>query len=189
MRTINTILASLFLIILFSGFYNYTGVSSFTDTRDGKTYKSIKIGDQVWMAENLKFEGKLDPWFYDNDPDNLETYGMLYDFETAGPACPDGWHLPGKAEWDTLINFLGGSKEAADKLLLGGSSGFEALLGGWYSEGRYDNIGFSSVFWSSSETDGGTATGYYIRGRNMGAIIEARSYSTKRAFYVRCIKD
>jgi len=188
MRTINFI-PVLLMVLIISGFKYYTGESTFTDSRDGTTYKTVTIGNQVWMAENLNFEGKTEAKYYENDPVKLETYGRMYDFETAKLACPDGWHLPSKAEWDELINHLGGNKEAADKMLPGGDSGFNALLGGSYIDGRYDHIAFSTVFWSSGETDAGTATGYYIRGRNIGAVIEARSYSTKSAFYVRCVKN
>ena len=91
--------------------------SSFVDSRDGKEYKTIKIGEQVWMAENLAYKpysGKY--WAYDNDNSNLEKFGYLYDWETACNVCPNGWHLPNDNEWIELTEYLGG-KEVAGTMM------------------------------------------------------------------------
>jgi uncharacterized protein (TIGR02145 family) len=109
---------------------------SFTDSRDGKTYKTVKIGEQVWMAENLSYkaEGSI---CYDNDSANCKKYGRLYDWEDAMKACPSGWHLPTKEEWDALTNFAGGD-EAADKKL--------KAKKGWDNDGNgTDDYGFSAL--------------------------------------------
>ena len=80
---------------------------TFTDSRDGNTYKWIEIGNQIWMAENLNFHANSGCWVYDNNPENADTYGRLYNWETARNVCPDGWHLPSDNEWKELEVYLG----------------------------------------------------------------------------------
>jgi len=75
---------------------------TFTDPRDGKVYKTVKIGEQVWMAENLAYDAG--------------EYRYHYDWETAKEACPPGWHLPTNEEWQTLVDFAGGKDIAGEKL-------------------------------------------------------------------------
>jgi len=88
---------------------------TFTDPRDGKTYRTVKIGKQIWMAENLNYEAEGSRC-YDNDPANGQKYGRLYNWETAMKVCPKGWHLPNKEEFQTLRDFVGGEEIAGEKL-------------------------------------------------------------------------
>jgi uncharacterized protein (TIGR02145 family) len=135
--------------------------SSFTDPRDGKVYKTVKIGTQIWMAENLNYNAPSSKC-YDNNPANAEKYGRLYNWNTAMKFCPPGWHLPTDAEWDILINAVGGKKMAGKylKAKFGWNNngngldtyGFSALPGGgrdtggnFYGAGRY------GYWWSASE--------------------------------------
>ncbi|HPN23331.1 MAG TPA: fibrobacter succinogenes major paralogous domain-containing protein [Tenuifilaceae bacterium] len=106
---------------------------------DGNTYKTVKIGNQWWMAENLRVtrfrNGDPIPhitydnyWYdrtssaccnYENNPSNALIYGKLYNWYAATDArniCPIGWHLPNETEWLTLISFLGGKETAGGKL-------------------------------------------------------------------------
>ena len=80
---------------------------SLADSRDGKTYKTVVIGEQTWMAENLNYETIDGSKCFDDLPYNCDIYGRLYDWETAMDACPAGWHLPSKDEWEVLIDFAG----------------------------------------------------------------------------------
>ncbi|MDR0515572.1 MAG: fibrobacter succinogenes major paralogous domain-containing protein [Fibromonadaceae bacterium] len=139
---------------------------TFTDARDKKTYKTVKIGEQTWMAENVNYSVSGSKC-YDNKPDNCEKYGRLYHWGTAMKACPSGWHLPSKEEWQALVDFAGGYKVAGKKLKAvsgwndyeGKSSngtdiyGFSALPGGTghSSGGNFSGVGITGMWWNSSE--------------------------------------
>jgi len=140
-----------------------TSSGTFTDPRDGKTYKTVKIGEQTWMAQNFAFD-YAGSKVYGNDLSNLEKYGRLYDWETANKACPAGWHLPTEDEWATLIAFVGGSEIAGKKLKANDDwresgngtddFGFAALPSGLrHPEKGFVNIGATGFWWSSTEDD------------------------------------
>ncbi|MBC8490609.1 MAG: fibrobacter succinogenes major paralogous domain-containing protein, partial [Bacteroidetes bacterium] len=138
-------------------------MGSFVDKRDGKVYKTVKIGSQVWMAENLNVDkfrnGDAIPhaktneewekagkngepaWcYYDNDPANGEKYGKLYNWYVVKDQrglAPEGWHTPSDKEWTTLTDYLGG-KDAAGKKMKSTS--------GWEDDGNGTNeSGFSGL--------------------------------------------
>lgn len=71
----------------------------------GNEYKTVKIGNQLWMAENLNLETP-GSWCYENNPSNCKKYGRLYTWHDAMEYCPDGWHLPSDDEWVELKNFV-----------------------------------------------------------------------------------
>jgi uncharacterized protein (TIGR02145 family) len=109
---------------------------TFTDFRDDRVYRWVKIGEQIWMAENLAYLPFLsDPinnptkdsniWVYGYEgmdvvearqTQTYKTYGALYSWTMAKNLCPTGWHLPDTNEWNILINYLGGEEVAGGKL-------------------------------------------------------------------------
>jgi len=109
-----------------------------TDVRDGKVYKTVKIGEQVWMAENLNYaaEGSrcYKDRYYPNEADNCEKYGRLYNWQTAKTVCPKGWHLPNEREWKVLMETVGGDTIAG--CYLKAASGWEGKFGN--GEDKFD---------------------------------------------------
>jgi uncharacterized protein (TIGR02145 family) len=174
---------------------------SFIDERDDQTYPWVKIGTQVWMAENLNYVKRKEGWCYNENPSNCPLYGRLYDWETAVEICPEGWHLPDDKEWDLLISYLGGESFAGRKLLDTGQelwqspritasneSGFAALPAGYRNiDGDYNNLGEFAYFWSSTDYGRSYAWFRYLGAqfaqvyRDGGLKEEGRS--------VRCLKD
>jgi uncharacterized protein (TIGR02145 family) len=134
---------------------------TFTDSRNGKKYKTVTIGKQIWMAQNLDYAGEDGDigTCSGNDPANCQKYGRLYDWENAMLSCPDGWHLPDNNEWQTLADFAGGRETAGRKLKA--RNGWEKWDCEWtdmddrgrmtkFSKCNSDNYGFSALP-SSSE--------------------------------------
>jgi uncharacterized protein (TIGR02145 family) len=191
---------------------------------------SMIIGDQEWETKNLDVDrfrnGDLIPhartdeewkaagergepaWcYYDNDTENGELYGKLYNWYAVNDArglAPYGWHIPTDEEWTTLTNYLGGEDVAGGKMKSTGTaywnspntdatneSGFSALPGGFRNnDGSFNFISYSAFFWSATEFDNYDAWfrklyyyyGYVIR-YNYG------SYSKSVGASVRCLRD
>lgn len=191
---------------------------------DGNVYQTVTIGTQVWMAENLKVthyrNGDAIPnvtdngtWSglttgaycaYNNDENNVATYGRLYNWYAVADSrniAPAGWHVPTDEEWQTLVDYLGGSSVAGGKLKETGTahwnspnegatneSGFTALPGGYrYDSGLFVNMGDYAYFWSSTEYSSYFAWYRYL---SFSHSQVGRTNLIKRlGFSVRCVRD
>ncbi len=172
--------------------------TSFTDSRDGKTYKIVKIGEQTWMAENLGYYHERGSKCYEHKPSYCETYGRLYNWETALYACPAGWHLPSDAEWTALENAVGDISIAGTKLKArsgwnksgNGTDdfGFSALSGGYsYSRGGFRHVSNSGLWWSATEYDRGDAWGRRMLFGN--SRVGRDNFDKSYLFSVRCVQN
>ncbi|MDR2583760.1 MAG: PEGA domain-containing protein [Fibromonadaceae bacterium] len=176
---------------------NIGGVSGgyLTDSRDGKRYKVVNIGRQMWMAENLNYNANGSRC-YANKSANCDKYGRLYNWETAKTACPKGWHLPSGKEWDVLEATVGDEK-IAEKVLRAKSGwnsnngtdayGFSALPGGYGDSEGYFGSGSSSVYWIPKDISSSDAylQGMYYLGERIRRSKDAKSV----LFSVRCLRD
>lgn len=111
----------------------------FTDIRDGYTYKTIKIGNQIWLAENLRYLPSNNSGFYVYGYDGndviqakqsryYEDFGVLYDMNAAQIACPSGWHIPSDDEWKILESNIGMSTEEIDYINIYRGKGLGSAL-------------------------------------------------------------
>ncbi len=171
------------------------------DRRDGKIYKTVKIGVQTWMAENLNYDynhGTAKSFCYENEPENCDKYGRLYAWRDAVTACPAGWHLPSKKEFETLLYSVGGENVVGTTLKfrsgwVGNGNGidkfgFGALPAGYCSRyGVFRDEGYFAYFWSSTEYDSYGAYRLDLYCSNEGArLLNGDRYDR---FSVRCVKD
>lgn len=179
-----------------------------TDSRDGKSYKTVKIGSLTWMAENLNFDnsatatGSIDSSFcYDGIPANCTKYGRLYQEYAATAVCPEGWRLPTADDWRDLTTTAksefgdnNGSLRAVgewentifgDNVTATNASGFSALPAGYRAKtGECDGEGTKAYFWGEDNM-------------NHYAWILSNQYDMEKesmqrgyfAYAVRCVKD
>ena len=161
------------------------------DTRDNQQYKTVTIGNQTWMAENLNLNtntaDSTSYRCYDDQMANCETDGGLYAWNVAKVACPEGWRLPSRTDFRKLLDELGGEDEAVDKLLVGGSSGFDAIITGVWDE-EFINRGTETNFWSSDEADNRDAIklGFSTNTTNRVFINDTQK---TQGFCIRCLKN
>jgi uncharacterized protein (TIGR02145 family) len=143
--------------IFFSGFLlglilNVYGQGKFTDPRDGNVYKTITVEGVTWMVENLKYKTPEGSSYFENDPNNVQKYGILYDWKTATRVCPKGWHLPSGAEFQSLIDHYYVGKGWGNIAL--DTTSFRIQLAGMQDpEGTYSEMDESGFYWTSTEFD------------------------------------
>jgi uncharacterized protein (TIGR02145 family)/uncharacterized repeat protein (TIGR02543 family) len=189
-------------------------IRGFVDARDNKVYKTVTIGDQTWMAENLNYTTPSDSWCHGNNTDNCATYGRLYTWSSAmglpstcnsdtcsgqvqtkhQGACPTGWHMPTSTEWTTLVNLVG-SSTAGTKLKATSPSWdgtddyvFSALPGGYRdTDGYFYFLGSYGHWWTATEIGSSSAYNQYIY--TGSAYVLEDNFNKSYGFSVRCLQD
>lgn len=149
---------------------------TFIDNRDNKTYKWIKIGEQTWMSEDLKYNDTI---FYSFTAEKKNDTLKLVN-------CPDGWHIPSATDWNKLFTTVG--RTAASERLQE-KNGFNSILNGRYNADikSIENKGSHAYYWTSTERDQYTNWVFFIY---KSAPTPGKIDGDKRFGYsIRCIKD
>ena len=187
-------------IFIFTGLILFSqNAEPLTDPRDAQVYKTVMIGNQVWMAQNLNYD-MAKSWCYNDDFKNCNVYGRLYSKEAATKACPKGWRLPDDNDWEILVKYFGTKHELgaylkdasttywkAPNTEATNKSGFTALPGGHrLANGNYAELNTMASFWSqfNDKSD--------LWGRHLvynAANLNSYNSPEIEACSLRCIKD
>ena len=196
-----------------TNFVNYKSKTGTVKDVDGNVYKTIQIGDQWWMAENLRVthdpQGKkIKSYFFKNDSTNEVIYGRLYSWDVAMNGstqekvqgiAPKGWHIPDDKDWNELYEYLGGISIAGGKMKEMGTthwispntgatneSGFTGLPAGGYSMGMFEGLGICTHYWSST-SNGSNTTVPSLHSE----FAEVLRFEVPKTFFhsIRCVKD
>lgn len=216
--------------------YSTDGTKGTVTDHEGNVYETVMIGTQEWMAENMRCTTTTDgtemlqeasmqgmslttpiAYEYKNNPENVEnSYGYLYNWPAANAICPDGWHLPTSADFDTLETYLGGlnvytvadnpyyiAKALADSIgwayskktnapgndpQTNNAAGFNARPAGYY-DGIFEGRDYETTFWSSSNMP---TSEDYAYSRTVSFLKPTLTYSRghkNNGLSVRCVKD
>ncbi|MCC5916438.1 MAG: hypothetical protein JJU02_03830 [Cryomorphaceae bacterium] len=189
-----------FLILSVSAWTLFkSDIGTLKDPRDGNVYKTVKIGNQIWMAENLRHEPELGSFVsYENDKANGEKFGYLYEWDDAAFICPDQWRLPEEKDLKELVKTLGGAHNAGKKMKSktgwansgNNKSGFSALAGGLNKFEEFIGMGEESGWWLADFYYEGYPCGLsYALYSDTDSIFTYCDHIDGALMYVRCIKD
>lgn len=194
-----------------SGLDNMTEIF-LTDPRDGKKYRIVKIGSQVWMAENINYKPK-DGWVfrksfcYDGKEENCEKYGRYYSWDVVKKVCPVGWHIPSKKDFETLISDVDEDSIVAMKFKSTNgwkndkngqdTYGFSAFPAGFRSYDllsgeKFNDFSSAAIIWSSTEqvkNSWDTTPDVYAFVLTFNNVVILRQINRQWALPVRCVKD
>ena len=204
------------IVVIFSSYFIIAQEYRTVTDIDGNVYQTVQIGDQLWMAENLKVthyqNGDEIPCnVYNDDPSNSAIYGRLYTWYAVDDErgiCPEDWHVPSEnevdSEWQILVDYLGGGSVAGGKMKATGT--IEAGDGLWKTpnEGATNESGFTGLPGGFRDDSGGyeelSITGYFWTSteEHSSASYQRSLYydwsgvsgfaiSKSRGFSVRCV--
>ena len=199
--------ASKSISILNLPFSIFTCGNNLTDIRDNQVYKTVQIGSQCWMAEDLNYGTEIPvtqdqrdnciPEKYHNPASSIQHPASVYQWDELmqydnTPAdqgfCPPAWHIPTENEWNTLFAHYINNGFAGSPLKYSGFSGFNALLSGARNiDKSWDFQGFATFFWSSTSYGGYKAWAHGMNDTDPSVSVYPASRAN--AFSVRCLKD
>ena len=186
-----------------------SNIGYFFDPRNGQTYKTVKIGNQTWFAENLNYVTE-NSWWYNNSQTNGAIYGRLYKWDEALTVCPNGWRLPSDADWKNLEIQIGmslaetekngprGTDEGIKLKYTNGwknnasgdnSTGFSALASGFKNlEGDFNQLGYVESWWSSDKYDSTYSWIRLLSCWNTEKVVRT-GLKKECGASIRCVKD
>lgn len=192
------------LVIVSLSFLLSACSESFTDSRDGRNYDVVKIGNLTWMAENLNYatEASACP---DGDSRNCKRLGRLYTWAEAKTVCPEGWRLPTKSDFAELLarpnagdsgavsNKVGAALKSRDGWFKKGNGTdefrFNALPAGYGAGGKFDGIGGYAYFWSATEdSENPESNAYYLFLSFSSDAASLNSFAKEDYRSVRCVR-
>lgn len=166
-----------------------------TDQRDNKEYKTIQVGNQVWMAQNLNYDEKGSTC-YKGKAANCQTYGKLYGSSSAQKVCPNGWHLPSKEEVETFLSASTGMTDfftyngitSVPSYNLTNFSDLNFTYGGYSTmTSKYEELGKEVFFWTSTKVAEYIYAQYHLDKDSF--VISSSPFMKAYGAYVRCVKD
>jgi len=187
---------------------------SYVDPRDGETYRWVRIGEQVWMAENLKYVPTEGSWCWENDDEQCKIRGRFYTWDVAQLVAPPGWHVATDEDWKALEvsvgidvadldkvgdrgdhqGAAGGALKAVGRwvtehngqsITITGETGFGAIPTGVYALDEFNHAGYA-VWWTSTGEGG---VGWIRVLRFFDNRIDRLLNNKALGYAVRCVRD
>ncbi len=186
-------------------FYEPPVPGTFTDPRDGHVYKTVTLGNKVWLSENMAYKLEGGNCMVLSDSLYFDKFGFFYDWETANNIAPEGWRLPTKKEYNELISQFGVygllksgfpklEEYASQNNQTCGTSHFDVIMTGYYLSGSdsYFSVEEATGFWTATEEEVAgiiTANICSFEFRTFKSVYVSPARTKKDGCYVRLIKD
>ena len=182
-------------ILIISNINVFSQQKDFTDDRDNKVYKTIQIGNTIWMAKNLAYKADTGCVPYKNNLSNIKDNGYLYTYDAALKACPDGWHLSSDKDWLSVEKYFGINEVDLNKEGRRGNEEFisnlfenlEITRNGWgIYERKFYDIGRVGAYWTSTKLKKDVAYCRFIKNEK---YIYKLAKKNVLNYSVRCVKN